>query len=73
MAGILTDGVAASIKTVKEKVLGLSKDLKVLKERGQIALNERQMKIVEWIVREGKITNRDIQRMFGISNTSAKR
>ena len=31
------------------------------------------MKIVEWIVREGKITNRDIQRMFGISNTSAKR
>jgi predicted HTH transcriptional regulator len=68
-----TDGVAASIKTVKEKVLGLSKDVKVLKERGQIALNERQMKIVEWIVREGKITNRDIQRMFGISNTFAKR
>lgn len=46
-----TDGVAASIKTVKEKVLGLSKDVKVLKERGQIALNERQMKIVEWIVK----------------------
>jgi len=68
-----TDGVANSIKTVKEKVLGLSKDIKILKERGQIALNERQMKIVEWIVREGKITNRDIQRMFGISNTSAKR
>jgi predicted HTH transcriptional regulator len=31
------------------------------------------MKIMEWIVREGKITNRNIQRMFGISNTSAKR
>jgi Fic family protein len=67
-----TEGVATSIKTVKEKVLGLSKDIKVLKERGQVAINERQMKIVEWIVGEGRITNRDIQRMFEISNTSAK-
>lgn len=66
-----TDGVAASIKTVKEKVLGLSKDVKVLKERGQIALNERQMKIVEWIVREGKITNRDVRDMFRLSNRAA--
>lgn len=68
-----TDGVAESIKTVREKVLGLSKDVKVLKERGQIALNERQMKIVEFIIEEGKITNRDIQKMFGVSNTIAKR
>jgi Fic family protein len=67
-----TDGVTASIKTVRDKVLGLSKDVKILRERGQVALNNRQMKIVEWIVREGKITNRDIQGIFGISNTSAK-
>jgi cell filamentation protein, protein adenylyltransferase len=66
-----TDGVAASIEKVKEKVLGLSKDVKVLKERGQIALKERQMKIVEWIVREGKITNRDIRNMFRISDNAA--
>lgn len=66
-----TDGVAASIKTVKEKVLGLSKDVKVLKERGQVALNERQMKIVEWINNEGKITNRDVRNMFGLSNRAA--
>src|SRR3972149_1291749 len=30
-----TDGVAVSIKAVKDKVIGLSKDIKFLKERGQ--------------------------------------
>ncbi len=67
-----TDGVATSLETVREKVLGLSKDVKVLKERGQIALNERQMKIVEFIIKEDKITNRDIRDMFGFSHTSAQ-
>jgi len=42
-----------------------------LKERGQIALTNRQMKIVEWIVEKGKITNRDIRKMFNISNRAA--
>lgn len=32
-----TEGVAVSLKAVKDKVLGLSKDIKFLKERGQIA------------------------------------
>ncbi len=66
-----TDGVAASMKTVREKVLGLSKDVKILKERGQVALNERQMKIVEFIVDEGRITNRDVRIMFNLSNRAA--
>ena len=42
-----------------------------MKERGQIALTNRQMKIVEWIVEKGKITNRDIRKMFNISNRAA--
>jgi Fic family protein len=66
-----TNGVAESMKTVKEKVLGLSKDIKVLKERGQIALNDRQMKIVEWMINDDKITNKDIRRMFKINRQSA--
>jgi len=66
-----TDGVTASIKAVRDKVLGLSKDVKILKERGQVALNDRQMKIVEWILMEGKITNRDVRNMFGLSNRAA--
>jgi len=47
------------MKTVREKVLGLSKDVKILKERGQVALNDRQMRIVEFIIKKGKITNRE--------------
>ena len=60
-----------SIKNVKDKVLGLSKDIKVLKEKGQVALTERQMKIVERIIEKGEITNRDVRNMFNISNRAA--
>ncbi len=67
-----TDGVATSIKTVKERVIGLSKNIKVLKEKGQVALNKRQMVIVEKIIADGKITNRDIRELFGISDTAAR-
>ena len=66
-----TDGVAVSIKNVRDRVIGLSKDIKFLKEKGQIALTERQMKIVEWILDKGQITNRDIREMFSISNRAA--
>lgn len=67
------EGVAVSINKVKEKVISLSKDAKILKEKGQIALNERQMQIVEKMIANGKITNKKIQKMFSISNTSAKK
>src|SRR3972149_8205953 len=66
-----TDGVSVSIKAVKEKVLGLSKDIKLLKEKGQLALTERQMKIVERLIEKGEITNRDVRNMFDISNRAA--
>ena len=66
-----TDGVAVSIKAVKEKVIGLSKDIKLLKEKGQVALTERQMKIVERIIERGRITNRDVRNMFNLSNRGA--
>ena len=66
-----TGGVAVSIKAVRDRVLGLSKDVKFLKERGQIALTERQMRIVEQIMEKGHITNRDMRRIFKISNRAA--
>jgi Fic family protein len=68
-----TEGVAFSIKRVKEKVIGISKNAKVLKEQDQISLTDRQIKIVEKIISENKITNKDIRNMFSISNTSAKK
>ena len=67
-----TEGVAVSIKTVKERVIGLSKNIKVLKDKGQVALNDRQMQVVEKIIAEGKVANKDIREMFGISDTAAR-
>lgn len=66
-----TNGVAVSIEAVKKKVIGLSKDIKALKDKGQIALTERQMKIVERINKNGRITNRDARDMFKLSDRAA--
>ncbi|KZX15566.1 Fic family protein [Methanobrevibacter filiformis] len=68
-----TDGVAFSMRSVRDKVLGISKNVKILKEKGQISLTERQMLIVEKILSNGKIANKDIRNMFSISHTSANR
>lgn len=66
-----TNGVAVSIEAVKKKVIGLSKDIKALRDKGQIALTERQMKIVERMIEKKEITNRDVRDMFNISNRAA--
>jgi len=68
-----TTGVAVSTKAVRDKVIGLSKDIKALKDRGQIALTERQMKIVEKIVEKGKITNREMREMLGLSDEAVRK
>lgn len=66
-----SEGVAVSIESVKKKVIGLSKDIKILKEKGQIALRERQMKIVEKLVQNHRIAIGDISKDFGISRQAA--
>jgi Fic family protein len=62
-----TDGVLISINEVKKKILSLS----VKKTGPQIALTEKQMKIMEKIVANGKITSGEIQDMFKISRQAA--
>ncbi len=66
-----TEGVAVSIKAVKDKVVGLSKDIKYLKERGQVALTERQMIIVEHILQNDRVTATDISKIIGVSRQAA--
>jgi len=66
-----SEGVAVSIKAVKEKVVGLSKDIKALKEKGQIALTDRQMKIVEMLVQEEKLTIGQVKTLFGVTRQMA--
>jgi Fic family protein len=65
------EGVAVSIDAVKERVVRLSSERLRKAKRGQIALTERQMQIVEFINTAGKITSGDIQRMFKISRQAA--
>ncbi len=65
------EGVAVSIDAVKERVVRLSSERLREAKRGQIALTERQMQIVEFINTAGKITSSDIQRMFKISRQAA--
>ena len=67
------NGVAVSIEAVKKKVIGLSKDIKALKEKGQIALSERQIKIVERTIEKGRIANREIREMFGLSDEAVRK
>ena len=66
-----TYGVAIQIGKVKERVLSLSRDLKQKQLRGQIALTERQMRIVERINNSGFITNKTIREMFKLSDEAA--
>jgi predicted HTH transcriptional regulator len=65
------EGVNISTEAVKERILRLSsKRLRKVKGR-QIALTERQMRIIEFINQNGKITNRDVREMFKLSNRVA--
>ncbi len=66
-----TEGVNISTEAVKERIVRLSsKRLRKAKGR-QIALTERQMKIIEFINQNGKITNRDVREMFKLSDEGA--
>ena len=60
-------GVFVSITRVKERVLQLSLDKHKKDTKGQMALTEKQMKILEFILKNGKITSGDMQKMFNIS------
>jgi len=66
-----TDGVLISIAKVKEKVLRLSFEKHKRDSKGQISLTERQMKIIETLQKNGKITAGEVAKMFGVSRQAA--
>lgn len=61
-------GVKTSIAAVKERIIRLSSERLRKTSKGQIALTERQMRIIEFINQNGKITNQDMRAMFKISD-----
>ena len=62
-----------SIGAVKERVVLLSSERLRKAKKGQIALTERQMKIVEFINQNGRITNRDVREMFELSDEAVRK
>ncbi len=68
-----TEGIVFNIESFKDKVIGLNKNVKILKEKDQIDLDERQIAIIEKISDVGKITNMDIREMFSISDVTARK
>jgi len=65
------EGVAVSLEAVKERVIRLSSERLRMKERGQIALTEKQMRIVEFINHHEKISNKDVQELLKIARQNA--
>jgi len=61
-----TTGVAYSVNEVKEAVLKVGSKKKN-GQRVQVALTPKQMKIVEYINMNGKVTNKDLRGLFKIS------
>ncbi|PIU44996.1 MAG: hypothetical protein COS95_05810 [Ignavibacteriales bacterium CG07_land_8_20_14_0_80_59_12] len=65
------EGVAVSIEAVKERVIRLSSERLKRTQRGQIALTEKQMKIVEFINQNERISNKNVRELFKVSAQAA--
>ena len=62
--GYFTKGLAVELSRVKAKILDISRDMKTRKTVGQVALNDRQIRIVKFIEDTGKIQNPDFKELF---------
>lgn len=59
-----TEGLSVEINRIKEKVKKLSIDLRLKGKQGQIALNSRQIKIIEYLDKNGQINNAIFRELF---------
>ena len=67
------EGVAVSMNKVKDTVLQLSYDRRLKDRRGQVFLNERQIKILKYLQVNPRINSSEIQKMFNVSRETANR
>lgn len=65
------EGVAVSTKAVKNKVVTLTGGKKKKKEAKQIVLDYKQIKVVEFLQKEGKISNEQIRDLLKVSHQTA--
>lgn len=66
------EGVAVSMNRVKDTVLQLSHDRRLKDKRGQIFLNEKQIRILKYLQTGLKITTKECQDMFNVSERTAR-
>ena len=59
-----TEGVAEELARIKEKVLALSMDRKLRSKLGQVALNERQIDMINYIEEHNEFRNPDFVKLF---------
>ncbi len=59
-----TEGLSVEINRIKEKVKKLSVDLRLKGRQGQIALNSRQIKIIEYLDKNSQINNAIFRELF---------
>ncbi len=64
-------GVEVSLQAVKERVVRLSSERLRKETKGQVALTERQMRIVDHLNRSGRIAVRDVADMFKVTRQAA--
>jgi len=53
------EGLAIEINRIKDRVKKLSVDLRLKGKQGQIALNERQIKLIEYMDQYGSVSNKE--------------
>jgi len=66
------EGVAVSMSRVKDAVLELSFDRRAKEKKGQIFLNERQRKTLKHLQTNLRITTKEYQNMFNVSERTAR-
>lgn len=59
-----TNGMMVELNKIKDKVWELSKDRRLRQKVGQVALNERQLEIINTLESEGAISNPDFDELF---------
>jgi len=54
-----SEGLAVELERVKQRVLEMSREYKIRKSKGQVALNERQERILKFMEDHKQIRNQD--------------
>jgi Fic family protein len=68
-----TEGVAVSMGRVKQAILDLSLDRRLKEQKGQMYLDDRQMRIIKHLQTNPRLTIAEVQGMFGVTRDTANR